>query len=52
MLELLAAGALEKEVAKQLGISINTVLTYVRRISKKLDVSSRYTAVDRFKRMR
>lgn len=41
-----------KEMAKQLGISIDTVLTYVCRSSKKLHVNSRYAAVDRCKRMR
>jgi DNA-binding CsgD family transcriptional regulator len=52
VLELLASGAMYKEVAKQLGISINTVLTYVRRIYRKLHVNSRHAAVDRFKKMR
>jgi DNA-binding NarL/FixJ family response regulator len=52
VLELLAAGAMYKEVAKRLGISINTVLTYVRRIYRKLHVNSRHAAVDRFKKMR
>jgi DNA-binding NarL/FixJ family response regulator len=52
VLELLAAGAMYKEVAKQLGISINTVLTHVRRIYRKLHVNSRHAAVDRFKKMR
>ena len=52
VLELLAAGAMYKQVAKKLDISINTVLTYVRRIYKKLHVNSRHAAVDRYKRMR
>jgi len=52
VLELLAAGAMYKEVAKRLDISINTVLTYVRRIYKKLHVNSRHAAVERFKKMR
>jgi RNA polymerase primary sigma factor len=52
VLELLAAGAMYKEVAKKLDNSINTVLTYVRRIYKKLHVNSRHAAVDRFKKMR
>jgi DNA-binding CsgD family transcriptional regulator len=52
MSRLLAAGAMYKEVAKRLGISINTVLTYVRRIYRKLHVNSRHAAVDRFKKMR
>jgi len=41
-----------KEVAKKLDISMNTVLTYVRRIYKKLHVNSRHAAVERFKKMR
>lgn len=52
MLELLAAGAMYKQVAKKLDISINTVLTHIRRIYKKLHVNSRYAAVDRYKKMR
>jgi DNA-binding NarL/FixJ family response regulator len=52
VLELLAAGATYKVVATRLGISINTVLTYVRRIYRKLHVNSRHAAVDRFKKMR
>jgi len=52
VLELLAAGAMYKAVAKKLDISMNTVLTYVRRIYKKLHVNSRHAAVDRFKKMR
>lgn len=52
VLEMLAAGAMYKQVAKKLDISMNTVLTYVRRIYKKLHVNSRHAAVDRYKRMR
>jgi DNA-binding NarL/FixJ family response regulator len=52
VLELLAAGAMYKQVAKRLDISMNTVLTYVRRIYKKLHVNSRHAAVARYKRMR
>jgi len=52
VLEMLAAGAMYKQVAKKLDISMNTVLTYVRRIYKKLHVNSRHAAVDRYRRMR
>jgi len=52
VLEMLAAGAMYKQVARKLDISMNTVLTYVRRIYKKLHVNSRHAAVDRYKRMR
>jgi DNA-binding CsgD family transcriptional regulator len=51
VLELLAAGAMYKEVAKQLGVSRNTVITYIRRIYKKLHVHSRHHAVERYRRM-
>lgn len=52
VLELLASGAMYKQVAAKLDISINTVLTYIRRIYKKLHVNSRHAAVDRYKKMR
>jgi DNA-binding NarL/FixJ family response regulator len=51
VLDLLAAGAMYKEVAKHLGVSRNTVITYVRRIYKKLHVHSRHHAVERYRRM-
>ena len=52
VLELLATGAMYKQVAKKLDISMNTVLTHIRRIYKKLHVNSRHAAVERYKRMR
>jgi DNA-binding NarL/FixJ family response regulator len=51
VLDFLAAGAMYKEVAKQLGVSRNTVITYIRRIYKKLHVHSRHHAVERYRRM-
>lgn len=51
VLDLLSAGAMYKEVAKQLGVSRNTVITYIRRIYKKLHVHSRHHAVERYRRM-
>lgn len=45
VLELLAAGCLYKEAASRLGIGINTVNTYVRRMYLKLQVRSRAQAV-------
>lgn len=48
VLELLAAGHLYKEIADQLGISVTTVNTYIRRIYEKLHVRSRAQAVARF----
>lgn len=52
VLELLAAGAMYKQVAKKLDLSLNTVRTYVCRIYKKLHVNSRHAAVARYKRIR
>lgn len=52
VLELLSAGAMYKEVARELGVSRNTVITYIRRIYKKLHVHSRHHAVERYRRMR
>ena len=46
------ADAMYKQVAKKLDISLNTVLTYIRRIYRKLHVHSRHAAVERFKKMR
>ena len=51
VLELLASGAMYKQVASKLDISLNTVLTHIRRIYKKLHVNSRHAAVERYRRM-
>ena len=51
VLELLASGAMYKQVAGKLDISLNTVLTHIRRIYKKLHVNSRHAAVERYRRM-
>jgi len=48
VLGLLAQGYLYKEIADSLGISIETVNTYIRRIYEKLHVHSRAQAVARF----
>ena len=48
VLVLLAQGYLYKEIADTLGISIETVNTYIRRIYEKLHVHSRSQAVARF----
>ncbi len=45
VLELLARGHLYKEIAEEIGISIPTVNTYIRRIYEKLHVRSRAQAV-------
>jgi DNA-binding NarL/FixJ family response regulator len=48
VLALLAQGYLYKEIADTLGISIQTVNTYIRRIYEKLQVHSRSQAVARY----
>jgi DNA-binding CsgD family transcriptional regulator len=52
VLELLSTGLLYKEIAVELGVSLNTVMTYMRRIYKKLHVTSRHYAVERYRRMK
>jgi len=52
VLELLSTGLLYKEIAIELGVSLNTVMTYMRRIYKKLHVTSRHYAVERYRRMK
>ena len=48
ILELLAKGFLQKEIADQLGISFHTVQTHTARIYEKLQVRSRAQAVAKF----
>jgi len=45
VLDLLAQGFMYKEIADQLGISFETVRTYIRRVYEKLQVRSRTEAV-------
>ena len=45
VLESMAKGLTYKQTADQLGISIDTIRTYVRRIYEKLHVQSRTEAV-------
>jgi len=52
VLALLAQGFLYKEIADTLGISIQTVNTYIRRIYEKLQVHSRSQAVARYTNLR
>lgn len=47
VLELLAAGQSNKEIARSLGISPNTVKTHVARVYEKLEVSRRLQAVEK-----
>jgi DNA-binding CsgD family transcriptional regulator len=48
VLELLAKGLLQKEIADQLGISYWTVQTHIARIYEKLHVHSRAQAVAKY----
>jgi DNA-binding NarL/FixJ family response regulator len=48
ILKRLAAGAIYKEIAADLEISIETVRTYIKRICKKLHVERRAEAVNKF----
>jgi len=51
VLECLAKGLTYKQIADQLGISIDTIRTYLRRIYEKLHVQSRTEAVARYLRL-
>ena len=51
VLEHLAKGLTYKQIADQLGISIDTIRTYLRRIYEKLHVQSRTEAVARYLRL-
>ncbi len=48
VLKLLAAGYIHKEVADQLGLTVHTVRTYVRRICFKLHVRSKVEAIIKY----
>jgi DNA-binding CsgD family transcriptional regulator len=51
ILEMLASGASNKELARALGISPNTVKTHVARVYEKLDVDRRIQAVEEARRL-
>lgn len=51
ILEMLASGASNKELARALGISPNTVKTHVARVYEKLDVDRRIQAVEEGRRL-
>ena len=52
VLEQLAAGRSNKEIARALGISPNTVKTHVARLYAKLEVSKRTEAVNKSRELR
>jgi DNA-binding CsgD family transcriptional regulator len=51
VLEQLAAGKSNKEIARTLGISPNTVKTHVARLHEELDVRRRTHAIDKARRL-
>ena len=50
VLDFLSQGLLYKEISEKLGISYETVHTYIRRIYEKLQVRTRTEAVTKFLR--
>jgi DNA-binding NarL/FixJ family response regulator len=50
VLDGLAAGKAYKQIADEMGMSIHTVRTYIRRIYEKLHVHSRTEAVAKYLR--
>jgi len=51
VLQLMAAGATNQEIADQLFISLNTIKTHTSRMFEKLDVKRRTQAVEKAKRL-
>jgi ATP/maltotriose-dependent transcriptional regulator MalT len=51
VLQLIAAGFSNKEIADRLFISLNTVRTHTKNINAKLDVHSRTQAIARAKKL-
>jgi LuxR family maltose regulon positive regulatory protein len=45
VLDLLAEGLQNNEIADRLGVSVNTVKTQLKQIYRKLEVSNRYQAM-------
>lgn len=52
ILELLASGRSNKELARSLGISPNTIKTHVARLFEKLEVSKRIAAIEKARMLR
>lgn len=50
VLSLLSEGLLYKQAADEMGVSVNTLCEYVRRIYRKLQVHSRQEAIDHFRK--
>jgi DNA-binding CsgD family transcriptional regulator len=51
VLDCLAKGLTYKQIADQLGISIETIRTHLRRVYEKLHVQSRTEAVAKYMRL-
>ena len=51
VLDLMAAGASNQEIADQLFVSLNTIKTHTSRLFEKLDVKRRTQAVEKAKRL-
>ncbi len=52
VLKLLSDGLLYKQAASEMGVSVNTLCEYIRRIYRKLQVHSRQEAVDHYRKHR
>ena len=51
VLQLVAAGATNQEIADQLFVSLNTIKTHTSRLFEKLDVQRRTQAIEKAKRL-
>ena len=52
VLQLMATGATNQEIADQLFVSLNTIKTHTSRIFEKLDVKRRTQAIEKAKRLK
>ena len=52
MLDLLAAGQSNKEIARSLGVSPNTVKTHILHLFEKLEVQRRTQAISKARELR
>ncbi|WP_138511064.1 response regulator transcription factor [Maricaulis alexandrii] len=52
VLEALASGGSNREIAEQLSVSANTIKTHIARIYDKLDVSGRVAAIEQARHLR
>jgi DNA-binding NarL/FixJ family response regulator len=50
VLALLSQGLLYKQAADEMGVSVNTLCEYVRRIYRKLQVHSRQEAIEHYRK--